>query len=215
MPAECKVCGNPAAFNCSYCPNVPYCSGECQRQDWRQHSPDCNSTSQNTRENAEKEEVANISHYVDQLYIIIKPVVATILLSVLWVKLTNPAELYFATGQVRIQQVTFSSTLGVNTGGDDSSSLVVALIIMAQIVVFTVIIALLFKFKKAHYLLYIFWVIVFGTLGYFSYSLLYMLVTIYLIRIDWITFSVIIWNFVGLGMIAIFGKHRLCCSSFT
>jgi presenilin 1 len=214
MATDCRVCARQAEFKCSHCPNVSYCSIECQRLDWDQHSNECNFTLETRRAEQEKDHISNISHYVDQLYIIIKPVVATILLSMLWIKLTNPLPLYFATGQVRIQQVTLSSSLGVASGGADSSSLVVAGIIMAQIVVFTVMIALLFKFKKAHYLVYVFWVIVFGILAYFSYSLLSVLITIYMIRIDWITFVTIIWNFVGLGMVAIFWKAPLGLQQF-
>jgi hypothetical protein len=45
-------------------------------------------------------ELASIKYYIEQLYNIMQPVMLCIILSVVWVKLSNPPPLFFDTGIV-------------------------------------------------------------------------------------------------------------------
>ena len=228
----CKICKEPALFVCTECNQVFYCSEACQRADWPEHqricSPDRSRTRQqplqrqqqqqlpNSSANSEElgnqdEMIENLAFYIEQLYVIMKPVTSCILLSVLWVKLANPYQPYFAVSGGGYSRPSLSNQFG-SDGSDGSSvdsSLVIAGIIAGQIVVVTVIIALLIKYKKVQFIYYFFGLVISVILGYFAYSLGYMLLLISNSPLDWISFAFFLWNFVTMGLCSIFWQAPL------
>jgi presenilin 1 len=99
-------------------------------------------------EETEEERLEMMSHYIEQLYIILKPVIICIILSVVWVKLANPAEPYFATGIATRAAPSLGNSIGSVGGESDNFSFIIAGIIMAQIVVSTVGMACLMYYGK-------------------------------------------------------------------
>jgi presenilin 1 len=98
--------------------------------------------------------LSELKFYLNQIYLILKPVILCILLSVLWVKLTTPQAAYFETGvgkESRAAPDIYNGGAAAAVGadqGDAGQSVITALIIMAQIVVVTIIVFLLFKYNQ-------------------------------------------------------------------
>lgn len=223
----CKICKEPALFVCTECNQVFYCSEACQRADWPEHQRVCspdrrirqqrqqqqlpNSSADSEEQGNQDEMIENLAFYIEQLYVIMKPVTSCILLSVLWVKLANPYQPYFAVNGGGYSRPSLSNQFG-SDGSDGSSvdsSLVIAGIIAGQIVVVTVIIALLIKYKKVQFIYYFFGLVISVILGYFAYSLGNMLLLISNAPLDWISFAFFLWNFVTMGLCSIFWQAPL------
>ena len=220
LEQTCSACQEPALYSCSKCGNEFYCSEDCQRRDWPNHRPVCGAqTTPASRQNSQEDD-DNISFYVDQLTVILKPVTLCILLSVLWVKLANPSSLYYQglndIGPSRPTPKTAFTGSGSSNSDDVSSddSLIIAASIAGSIVLATIVIAVLVKYRQKKILGGFILLNVSGILGYFGYTLGTTLISIYNIRLDWITFSFVLFNFVSLGVAAIFWKGPLLLQQF-
>lgn len=149
---------------------------------------------------------------MEQIYVILKPVLLCILFSILWVKLANPPTPYYNTGATSPSSpVSVGDAFGSGGSGSDASSLQTALIIMAQIIGATIIIALLFKFGQVKLLYGFFFLFVTALLGLFGYILGLTLLEISNAPLDWMSFMFFLWNMVAVGTIVIFwrGPHIL------
>ncbi|KAJ3327478.1 hypothetical protein HDU76_011738, partial [Blyttiomyces sp. JEL0837] len=161
--------------------------------------------------------IDDMKFYLGQIYLIIKPVIMCIILSVLWVKLTNPVAAYFDYGlAAQPPPSIFQGGVGsvvqggiANAGSDDRQSLFNALIILSQIVVVTIIILLLFKYNQMKILYGIFGLIVLGLLGLFGFTLGLQLLSVYNAPFDYITFFFWLWNLAAVGLVVIFWKGPL------
>ena len=233
----CKACSvNDAIFNCSACKNIEYCSAKCQKIDWPRHKLECN---KNTiaytmnkdlpdsietvqqqgleeagsveEEETDEEKMATFDHMVNQLYIIIQPVILCIALSLLWVKLSTPAEPYFATGIVVPRAPSIGTAIGSVGGEADNQSLIIAGIIMAQIVVSTVIMAALMYYGKMKIMFGILGLTIVALLGFFGYQMISMLLRVFNVTLDYITVFFCLWNFTIVGIVVLFfdGPPRL------
>ncbi|KAI8812653.1 Presenilin-domain-containing protein [Cladochytrium replicatum] len=140
-----------------------------------------------------------------QIYLIIKPVMMCIILSILWVKVTQSTDEFYRTdGAPSFDYV--SGALGVQEAGGVENSLIVAGIILAQIVVATVVIMLLFKYGCFKILYGIFFVIVLALLGLFGYLLILELIVKANAALDQITFYFCLWNMAATGLVILFYK---------
>ncbi|KAI9351315.1 Presenilin-domain-containing protein [Obelidium mucronatum] len=154
--------------------------------------------------------------YLVQIYMILKPVVICITLSVLWMKLTNPPKQFFDRGVGSIHtQYLRGRRCGCGGGGYSCyraklrQDLTSALIIISQIIVATVIIYLLFRYNCMKILYGFFGLIVLGLLGMFGYVLGTTLLSTYEVAFDYISFFFLLWNLAGVGLVAIFWKGPL------
>ena len=155
-------------------------------------------------EETEEEKKATFNHFVRQLYIILKPVMICIGLSLLWVKLSNPADPYFSTGFVQSRAPSIGSAIGSVGGAADNQSLIIAGIIMAQIVVSTVVMAALMYYGKMKIMLGILGCTIVLLLGYFGFQTVSMLLTVFSVSLDYITVFFCLWNFTIVGIVALF-----------
>ncbi|KAJ8329802.1 hypothetical protein O5D80_002000 [Batrachochytrium dendrobatidis] len=160
----------------------------------------------------EQERIMDMRFYMKQIYTIIKPVMCCIILSVLWVKLSNPVDSIFDTGvpitvpsSVSVGQVFGSS----GNGTQDTSSLMTALIILSQIIVATIIIMCLFRYGQIKIIYGIFVFVVMLLLGYFGYMLGTTLLFVAALPLDYISFAFFLWNLVAVGLAVIFWKGPL------
>ncbi|KAI8908309.1 Presenilin-domain-containing protein [Gorgonomyces haynaldii] len=188
---------------CSLCGENPvmYCSRPCQEQHWPVHSQEC----QGRQQQHEEERRRDVRFYIQQLALILRPVFATLFLSVLWVKLSHPTPDYYEVGYTLDQpRVSFGQTFGSTGSSNDLTSLWVALIILGQIVVATILFACAFKYGKAHYVYYLIGVVVTGALGYFGEQLGARLLELANVPLDWISFAFFLWNFTIVGLVVIF-----------
>ncbi|KAI8809186.1 Presenilin-domain-containing protein [Cladochytrium replicatum] len=153
----------------------------------------------------EEETLEDLKYYMHQIYLIIKPVMMCIILSILWVKVTQSTDEYYRTdGTPSFDYV--SGALGVQEAGGVENSLIVAGIILAQIVVATVVIMLLFKYGCFKILYGIFFVIVLALLGLFGYLLILELIVKANAAFDQITFYFCLWNMAATGLVILFYK---------
>nr|KAJ3420009.1 Presenilin-2 [Polyrhizophydium stewartii] len=164
-------------------------------------------------EPSEEERIQDMRFYMAQIYIILKPVMLCIALSVLWVKLSHPLDSYFDTG-VPVAVSAPSSSVGqvLGTTGNsqnDTNSLLSALLILGQIVVATFIIACLFRYGKIKIIIGIFVFVVMLLLGFFGYTLGLTLLIVANAALDWISFAFFTWNLVAVGLAVIFWKGPL------
>lgn len=158
---KCKVCDKIATSMCSSCgPSIPYCSADCQRQDWVSHRVNCRAQISRDADRsalrnpsqlqaapqvqADMNDQEELKYYMQQIYLIVKPVVCCILLSVLWVKISLMGS------DFKPQR---SSLVTVyEEKADDSTetrfvgSLSNALIILSQVIVATILFVVLFKY---------------------------------------------------------------------
>ncbi|KAJ3112123.1 Presenilin-2 [Phlyctochytrium bullatum] len=161
----------------------------------------------------EEEKAEELRFYVKNIYLIIKPVICCILLSVLWIKLTRLDDPFFDPG-IEKQNDVFGGGIGAAVGGgsppgDTQASVFSALMILGMIVVVTVIILLLFKYNQMKILYGIFGVIVLSLLGLFGYTLGLTLLFVYNGAMDYITFFFFLWNLCAVGLVVIFWKGPL------
>jgi presenilin 1 len=104
---------------------------------------------------SEEDPIESIKYYVQQLKIIMQPVLITILLSMLWVKLRYPPSKSFRTGLVTVSTPSIGASFGTSNEDDNKMSLIIAGIIMGQIVVSTCIMACLMHFGKIQVVIFV------------------------------------------------------------
>ncbi|KAI8074829.1 Presenilin-domain-containing protein [Gongronella butleri] len=216
-----------------------YCSTECQTDHWQQgHHIDCKATAARQSRQLLDNEAQGVAHddiplnqlsgttataaddmdderaddlkfYMNQIYLIIKPVVICILLSIFWVKIgfTDGSD-YSPT------RPTYSVIYSNNSGEQQStfnglSSFASAAIIIGQIIVVTVVIVFFFRRGWIKVLIGFFMLVVVCLLGFMTYLLLLNMIQVFFIPLDYITLSVVLWNFVLVGLISIFWKGPL------
>ncbi|KAI9094414.1 Presenilin-domain-containing protein [Phlyctochytrium arcticum] len=158
----------------------------------------------------EEEKMEDLKFYLEQIYLIIKPVLCCIALSILWVKLTTPFEPNFSTGLS--QQSAPSTTVGGNFGvgpSGNGEAFVGALIILAQIVVATVVVVVLFYFNCMKVLFGFFTLVVTVLLAMFGWTLGVELLSVHNLTLDKITFVFFLWNLTVVGVLMIFYKGPL------
>ncbi|CAO3590445.1 unnamed protein product [Absidia cylindrospora] len=174
---------------------------------------------QGDSENETEEEFAdNLKFYMQQIYLIIKPVVVCIVLSIFWVKVGfNDQSDYSPTRPtydvLSSNNAGSAGSSGGNNGGSGGSaglsSLTNAAIIIGQIIVVTVVIVFFFRKGWIKVLIGFFMLVVMFLLGFMTYLLILNLIQIFFIPLDYITLSVALWNFVIVGLVSIFWKGPL------
>ena len=151
-PSSCSQCQKPAVYMCSLCGTLSearYCSEECQRQDWPAHSRVC--LGQTQIEEAEiQDRKRDLRFYIQQLAVILRPIFLTLLLSIFWVKITNPPLEYYNIDIPQAFTPSLSSSFGGTTAGNNLNALWIALAIIGQIVIATFLFACAFYFNKAY-----------------------------------------------------------------
>ncbi|KAI1316463.1 Presenilin-1 [Mortierella claussenii] len=151
----------------------------------------------------EAERIADMKFYMLQIYKIIKPVVICICLSILWVKISMAGSDYRPTqSSYTVYRETPTSTASQNFLG----SLANAGIIIAQIVIVTIIIVILFKRGHIKILIGFFMVVVAMLLGFMGYILVLNLIQVLRIPLDYVTMSFALWNFAVTGLVSVFWK---------
>ncbi|KAJ3217997.1 Presenilin-1 [Dinochytrium kinnereticum] len=161
----------------------------------------------------EEEQIEELKFYMNNIYLIIKPVICCILLSVLWIKLTRLQEPFFGTGIDSFNDI-FGGGIGSAVGGgsppgDTQASVFNALMILGMIIVVTIIILVLFKYNQMKILYGIFGVIVLSLLGLFGFTLGLELLSVYNGALDYVTFFFFLWNLCAVGLVVIFWKGPL------
>ncbi|RKP11064.1 Presenilin-domain-containing protein [Thamnocephalis sphaerospora] len=154
----------------------------------------------------EEEKADELRFYVTQIYLIVKPVLGCILLSIFWVKISM-SSLNFrrytyrpAPSATQVYQFTDTSTTSEKFFG----SLANAGIIVGQIIVMTIIIMVLFKYGCFKILFGFFMVVVVLLLGFMGYLLLGGILQVLSIPMDYITLVFGLWNFALVGLISVF-----------
>jgi presenilin 1 len=203
--SKCFSCPKFAQFNCPKCQQVDYCSRQCQISHWPLHVLECQDYCDQQR---------NIQFYLSQIYLIIKPVLYCIFLSILWVKITYPAEQYYTLpnqSSSPIQTVTsvFYSAKETDSNGFFDHPVYPALLIMGQIIVATVIVMVLFKYRFMRTLTVFFSLVVISLLGYFGYLIILQIVILFNVQLDWVTLIFFLWNFSIVGLLMVFYKGPL------
>ncbi|CEP18688.1 hypothetical protein [Parasitella parasitica] len=153
--------------------------------------------------------------YTLQIYRIIKPVVACIMLSIFWVKVSYSGSSDYSPTRpnyVNLSPATSSSSNAdgsTSNGSSIASSFTNAAIIIGQIIGVTILIVFLFKKGWIRVLIGFFMVIVLLLLGFMTYLLLLNLVQVFSIVLDYITLVFALWNFAVVGLVSIFWKGPL------
>jgi presenilin 1 len=154
----------------------------------------------------ESQNIDDLKFYLQQVFLILKPVIICMILSILWIKIVKsgvddggfaPSSYNYLTGE---------------TGGADGGfvdGLVNALIILSQIILATIIILLLFKYNCMKVLIGIFVLIVIVLLGLFGYDLIAAMCYKLNIPMDWVTMVIILWNFAWVGVVCVFWNSPL------
>ncbi|KAI7852435.1 Presenilin-domain-containing protein [Circinella umbellata] len=176
----------------------------------------------NDNDERDDEEFADeLKFYMQQIYFIIKPVVACIILSIFWVKVAysgssdySPTRSYvvFPTNDSGSTATGGSSDGGESDDGGGSGitqSLTNALIIIGQIIVVTVVIVFFFRKGWIKVLIGFFMIVVLMLLGFMTYLLLLNLIQVFSIPLDYITMIFALWNFAVAGLVSIFWKGPL------
>ncbi|CAO0802246.1 unnamed protein product [Mucor circinelloides] len=163
----------------------------------------------------EQEDAADeLRFYTLQIYRIIKPVVACIILSIFWVKVSYSGSSDYSPTRPNYVNLT-PSTSSSSTDGSTSSgpsianSFTNAAIIIGQIIGVTILIVFLFKKGWIKVLIGFFMVIVLLLLGFMTYLLLLNLIQVFSIALDYITLVFALWNFAVVGLVSIFWKGPL------
>ncbi|KXS09481.1 Presenilin-domain-containing protein [Gonapodya prolifera JEL478] len=158
----------------------------------------------------EQEFGEDLQFYLAQIYAILKPVAACIVLSVLWVKVIRgggddggfaPSSYQYIGGSTDYTAAPPSQQF--------FDSLANALIILSQIVVATIVIVLLFYFNCMKVLFGIFGLVVASLLGLFGYDLLAAFCYKLDVPLDWPATVFMVWNLAVGGVTVIFWKGPL------
>jgi hypothetical protein len=162
---------------------------------------------------AEDEEfIEDLKFYIQQIFLIIKPVLLCILLTILWVKLTDSSN-----EKVSIKQyVNNRKSVGFveNSEDNQSSTLGEVLKLLLKIILTTIIIVILFVFSCMKTLTGIFIAMVTLLLSFISLFLFYNIIGIHNIPVDTITIGIITWNIAVVGVIVIFWKGPLSVQQY-
>ncbi|KAI9336975.1 Presenilin-domain-containing protein [Obelidium mucronatum] len=190
----------------------------------RQHST--NSTKKRKRPFAlNMDTIDDLKYYLSQIYKILKPVLACIFFAIMWVKLLNPPAQYWSGAHVLQPPDIYALNFG---GGNVNSSisgtvanpnnesaeqqhqdLLMALKTLGSVVGATLLIFVLFYYNCMKILYGIFGFIILGVLGLFGYYISSMLLWLYNVPFDYISFFFFLWNFSAVGIIAVFWKGPL------
>jgi presenilin 1 len=203
---KCFICGKDAIVQCSACGRAKYCSVECQKEHWITHRVSCvtQSNNQDSLTQIEDDLYERLRFYIKELNTLLKPVLLCIFTSIMWVKLNNPAILFFETRVAAPNEPSFGKSFGTTGGQSDSESLLFAAIIMGQIVVSTVIMACLMHYGKVKIILGMLGVVLIMLLGYFGFQLISNLLQVSNLALDWISIVFYLWNFTVVGIMVIF-----------
>jgi presenilin 1 len=170
-------------------------------------TPAARRTDAQSQPDTELETNRDSKFYVSQLSKLLVPIFLTLFLSIAWIKLTRPPVYYYAAGfSTSTTSPSVGQSFGSAGGESDLGSLYISLIIISQIVVFTFIIAALFKYGKEVWVYRIVSVVVVLMLGYFGYKLSTDLLAAGNLALDWISLIIFIWNFLIVGLVAIFWR---------
>ncbi|KAG0168775.1 hypothetical protein DFQ30_004351 [Apophysomyces sp. BC1015] len=216
-----------------------YCSLECQKVHWKAgHYKLCEATeaarrtsqtqesqngeipltdlNQSPEQHHEVEEdnedfADELKFYTQQIYLVIKPVVVCIVLSIFWVKVAFSGQSDYSPSRPSYSVLTSNTGSGgdgqYSAGGGSPgvlNSFTNAAIIIAQIIVVTVIIVFLFRKGWIKILIGFFMIVVLLLLGFMTN-----LVQVFSIPLDYITLAFSLWNFTVVGLISIFWKGPL------
>ncbi|KAI3661149.1 hypothetical protein MP638_005586 [Amoeboaphelidium occidentale] len=147
-----------------------------------------------------------LKYYVEQIYHIVKPVIACIILSVFWVKTSlngsdfRPVQSGFAV---------YNEESSASTEDRLAGSLLNAAIIIGVIIAATVLFVVMFKYGCRWFLyLYLFASVVL-LLGFIGFLLLLNLIQVYSVPVDYITIMFALWNFAAGGVAVIFWRGNL------
>ncbi|KAL9551006.1 hypothetical protein MBANPS3_004461 [Mucor bainieri] len=162
----------------------------------------------------EEDAADELRFYTLQIYRIIKPVVACIILSIFWVKVSYSGSSDYSPTRpnyVNLAPSTSSSSSDGSTSSGPSiaNSFTNAAIIIGQIIGVTILIVFLFKKGWIKVLIGFFMVIVLLLLGFMTYLLLLNLIQVFSIALDYITLVFALWNFAVVGLVSIFWKGPL------
>ncbi|KAK4520393.1 mitochondral 37S ribosomal protein S27 [Mucor velutinosus] len=162
----------------------------------------------------EEDAADELRFYTLQIYRIIKPVVACIILSIFWVKVSYSGSSDYSPTRpnyVNLAPSTPSSSSDGSTSSGPSiaNSFTNAAIIIGQIIGVTILIVFLFKKGWIKVLIGFFMVIVLLLLGFMTYLLLLNLIQVFLIALDYITLVFALWNFAVVGLVSIFWRGPL------
>ncbi|KAG1137049.1 hypothetical protein G6F37_007571 [Rhizopus arrhizus] len=234
----CIECQKPATFMCSSCGHdgPRYCSVDCQKNHWQKnHYKVCKAavrnrqriqqetndiplndlSNQNKEEEDEDEEslAEELIFYTNQIYRIIKPVVACIILSIFWVKVSFSGQSDYSPSRPNYISISTSTTSSSSSSNSNSTSIgtsfITAAIIIGQIIAVTIIIVFLFKKGWIKVLIGFFMIVVLLLLGFMTYLLLLNLIQVFLIPLDYTTMVFALWNFAVVGLVSIFWKGPL------
>ncbi|KAL1925757.1 uncharacterized protein VTP21DRAFT_640 [Calcarisporiella thermophila] len=150
--------------------------------------------------------IEEFKFYMEQIYLIIRPVVVCIVLSILWVKIANSGKSSYR--PVAAYQV-FTETSSTTTSEQFLGSLANAGIIIGQIILVTIIIVCLFKHGFIKILVGFFMIVVLMLLGFMTYLLILNLIQVFAIPLDYPTLIFCLWNFAVVGLISVFYKAPL------
>ncbi|KAJ3185583.1 Presenilin-1 [Geranomyces variabilis] len=156
----------------------------------------------------EEEKIEDLKYYMEQIFLIIKPVIACMALSILWVKLTTESTPLYDSG-IALQSAAPTTSVGASLGFSSSSSgsaFASAAGILGEIIGATLVIVALFYFNCMKILYAVFVLIVTGLLGVFTWTLGNQLLTVHNLAFDTITFWFFIWNVSVVGVTQIFYK---------
>ncbi|KAL7331085.1 hypothetical protein PS15p_203330 [Mucor circinelloides] len=163
----------------------------------------------------EQEDAADeLRFYTLQIYRIIKPVVACIILSIFWVKVSYSGSSDYSPTRPNYVNLTPSTSSSgadgsTSSGPSIANSFTNAAIIIGQIIGVTILIVFLFKKGWIKVLIGFFMVIVLLLLGFMTYLLLLNLIQVFSIALDYITLVFALWNFAVVGLVSIFWKGPL------
>ncbi|KAJ3038021.1 hypothetical protein HDV00_001065 [Rhizophlyctis rosea] len=159
----------------------------------------------------EEEKAEDLKYYMEQIFLIIKPVICCIILAILWVKLTSSVDEYYdsSTGASSGGSTGVGSVVGGstdNSGGAVTQSFVTAFIILGEIIGSTIVIVILFYFGFMKILFGFFILVVLGLLGLFGYTLGVALLNAHNLALDQFSFWFFVWNLAVVGVASIFYK---------
>ncbi|ORX56650.1 Presenilin-domain-containing protein [Piromyces finnis] len=168
----------------------------------------------------DEELIEDLKFYIKQIFLIIKPVLLCILLTIIWVKLSNTKNMrveikpgyvavrgdYFKDDSVAVDGNSFVTTIFLNFKD--------AISFIFQMIAVTVVVAILFIFSCVKTLTSLYIVLMLGLLSIFSYITLQRIVMIYNIPIDIFSTALIIWNVVVVGLVVIFWKGPLSIQQY-
>ncbi|KAI8974634.1 Presenilin-domain-containing protein [Pilobolus umbonatus] len=222
---ECIQCHKQATFMCSACGyrGPRYCSTLCQQEHWRLgHNLECQEipkdddllpTDMERKQAMDPEKAEDLIFYTHQIYRIIKPVVACIVLSIFWVKVGYSEQSDYSPVQATYVSITSTSTIITTPNQTNTTTITSAFanagIIIAQIIGVTILIVFFFKRGWIKALIGFFMVVVLLLLGFMTYLLILNLIQVFSIPLDFITLVFGLWNFAVVGLLSIFWKGPL------